>query len=150
VRTIPSPAGHVQAFDTAGAVARRIGLGGLGGLARPVAPRSGGLGMLLCHLTLRLAAAEAFFLSALPAVLRCGKALLPAPVIARVVHHGAVRVSQKDLQPNVQSDSKMPKLRLGGMRCSKGIGGQRLADDERVPVPICSQDQLSHYWCSCE
>src|SRR5262245_16330171 len=123
--------------DAAGALCVRLSC-----LKVEVAPLPGSVQVLLGHLTFGFLAAMTALLAALTEALCPAQPLLPSSVMARVRHHCALRVRQKHVQAHVQPASGLLAHWLGRRRFPERLLGHRLTDDQRIPVPVCTQHKM--------
>ena len=127
---------HVQVFHTDAAIPFRIVLGN-GEMVVSALP--GNLEMLAGDLPRGFAAAMTAFLAAAQRALRMGETFLPSAIVARVLYCVALGVRQKDLQADIQANRRVFTRCPLRMHVAKRVLGCRLADDQRVPVPIGAQ-----------
>src|SRR5260221_920823 len=107
-----------------------------------VAPLATDLEMLLGDFPVRLAAPMAARLPATGRTLPMREVLLAAPRMVGIFHKATVRVGQKHLQSHLQAKSGMRTSRLSGGCFPNGFFLRRLADKQRIPVPIGSQNGM--------
>lgn len=119
----------------------------LGGLEMEVTSLAGDGEMPVGNFLACLAAALTALLAAARGPLCVRQPLLGPAKVARILDDAAIGVGEKDLQAHVQPDRWVLtclRLRsgLGGMHGSLLVVWGRLTHNERVPVPIRTQDQM--------
>ena len=139
---IPHHPGHVQVLDTNTAIPLGIVLGGL---EMEITSLATDLEMFTGHLALGFAAAVAALRAAAGGALRVRKALLAFAVLSGIFHHAAVRIGQEHLQPHVQANSRVGALHPLRMDDALLVLGFRLTHDQRVPMIVSAQHQVSRY-----
>ncbi len=103
-----------------------------------IAPLSMDLQMGLGHIASGFAAAMTALLASAQLPLLAPQRFLRATIPARIVYRLAFRVSQEGFQPDIQANVRM-RTSTGKM----GPLGFCFTDNERVPVPIRTQDEMN-------
>src|SRR5215472_965604 len=130
---------HVQVLYAEAAVPLSIPLGGL---EVEVAALATDLQVLAGDFAAGFATAMAALRAAADGALPVRQALLPPTIVSGILHRLALGVGQKHFQAHVQPNRGMIAIRLSGMCFSESILGQRLTDDQRVPMSISPQHEM--------
>ncbi len=110
---------------------------GLGRLEMVIAPLSIDLEMSLCYVLSSETSSMTAFLAPAQLTLLAPQGTLRGTIIARVLNAMALTIRQERFQPNINADSRMFAQAL-----EMFVLWLRLAEDERVPVPICTQNKM--------
>jgi hypothetical protein len=108
-----------------------------GNLEMEITPLTDNLEMRLCRASGSLTAAMTVFLASAHRALLASQCTLALAIIARVRNGMTLTIRQERFQSYVNADSRM--LTRGWFMLAMWF---HLTDDESIPVPICTQDQV--------